>query len=835
MIPLSKINEISAARNDRQAIVTQDLIITWREFGHYVSKIINKLIEFNENNELNTICFVSPNRYELILLSAAAATLKITFVGLDYSQSSENIVKMIDSANCDLLVISSAFFSEEGLDIKNISRGLPVIDLDNRHYDASNFNSFIDSVALSNPAIPDRPFRSVSFTSGTSGVPKLVLRNKSFDGRRFSYFTSRFGFNSEDRHLLAMPLYHAAGGGWARLFLYLGATLVIAPPNNPREIAKLLRSEWITTSAITPPLLNSAINYADKMNIDLTPNKLRFVLVGGKHFSKEDKLASIKMLGPVVYEYYGSTETGVNTIATPHDLMTNPLSVGRPYDGNDIKVLDSSNRPLPSGVIGRVAVASYMNMDGYNIHSENNKVIINGSKYLITSETGRLDDDGRLFLMNRSQGSSQLDLYAMENEVKGIQDVLDVAVIPSKVNSQSVSCAVVLKSTDNAKLDSIKDGIIECFRSNKIKVEQISILDEIPYSPTGKVRMDKLLEKMNGPELSIEHPRPVDPEKNNLSAKKRGAGYFLGILLLLITAVSWGAMFPITKHALYTLDAVHITLIRYGAASIIFLFLLGLKEGWASLWPGRQVLKLLLFGSLGFAGFSILAFAGLAYTKAQHGAIIMSLMPLISAIMVWILQRKKPENFTILCILAAFLGVVLVVTQGKVEALSGGALIPSLSILAGAFCWVTYTIGAGYINNFSVLRYTALSAALGTLTIVAISLVSNQIGWTSSPTLRTIIQVRWELLYLVLIAGVMAVFSWNAGIKIMGPVNGVLFINLVPITAFIIGYVQGKSFNNSEIIGAGITIAALFLNNFYTRGWFFSKNRNRFPSRAIVE
>ena len=71
--------------------------------------------------------------------------------------------------------------------------------------------------------------------------------------------------------------------------------------------------------------------------------------------------------------------------------------------------------------------------------------------------------------------------------------------------------------------------------------------------------------------------------------------------------------------------------------------------------------------------------------------------------------------------------------------------------------------------------------------------------------------------YLIVIAGVIAVLSWNSGIKILGPLNGVLFINLVPITAFVIGIVQGHRFVDSELIGATITVSALIVNNISAR------------------
>ncbi len=89
------------------------------------------------------------------------------------------------------------------------------------------------------------------------------------------------------------------------------------------------------------------------------------------------------------------------------------------------------------------------------------------------------------------------------------------------------------------------------------------------------------------------------------------------------------------------------------------------------------------------------------------------------------------------------------------------------------------------------------------------------------PSFNTIYEIKYELIYLIIIAGVFAVFAWNKGIEILGPLNGVLFINLVPVTAFVIGLTNGVIFNNIEIFGMLLTIFSIIINNFAIR--FFNR------------
>jgi drug/metabolite transporter (DMT)-like permease len=90
-------------------------------------------------------------------------------------------------------------------------------------------------------------------------------------------------------------------------------------------------------------------------------------------------------------------------------------------------------------------------------------------------------------------------------------------------------------------------------------------------------------------------------------------------------------------------------------------------------------------------------------------------------------------------------------------------------------------------------------------------------GFAQLPSIATVWSLRLEFFYLIVISAVMSVLFWNAGIKQVGALNGILFINLVPITAFIVALLQGHVFSPAEAAGALITITALVLNNLSAR------------------
>lgn len=288
--------------------------------------------------------------------------------------------------------------------------------------------------------------------------------------------------------------------------------------------------------------------------------------------------------------------------------------------------------------------------------------------------------------------------------------------------------------------------------------------------------------------------------------------------LLLAATLSWGGMFPVAKNALTTIDPYYMTLVRYGLAALLFPVLLALGEGRRAFSAEGRAPTLFFLGALGFAGFNLLAFAALVHTRPEHGAVIMGTMPMITVLVSWLLKGERPRLFTLAMVFLAFAGVFLVTTGGHpAEAFAGGAAKWDLLFLAGAFCWVSYTMGAQLFPAWSPLRYTTITCAFGATAIGAVTLVLTLRHNISVPSFDALVNLRWTIAYLVIPGALVAVLSWNTGIRILGAVNGVLFINFVPITAFVIGLALGHAFNAGEVIGALLVITALVVNNLHLR------------------
>src|SRR3954452_11834934 len=146
----------------------------------------------------------------------------------------------------------------------------------------------------------------------------------------------------------------------------------------------------------------------------------------------------------------------------------------------------------------------------------------------------------------------------------------------------------------------------------------------------------------------------------------------VGALLATMTAVAWGGQFVVGKSALGTVDAFPLTTVRYALAAALWLFLLAVVEGRRSLRLEGRGQRLFWLGTLGFAGFNLLAYTGLAHARPQSASLIVALAPLLTALVVWRRTRIRPSNATFGLLGLALAGVVLVISGGHPSSIVDG-------------------------------------------------------------------------------------------------------------------------------------------------------------------
>jgi drug/metabolite transporter (DMT)-like permease len=292
----------------------------------------------------------------------------------------------------------------------------------------------------------------------------------------------------------------------------------------------------------------------------------------------------------------------------------------------------------------------------------------------------------------------------------------------------------------------------------------------------------------------------------------------IGLLLTLAAAVVFGTQFPIAKAAFRAVDPLNLTAFRFLGAVLLMLVLLGWREGQSALRYDGRARQTAALGLAGMLASPLLIFGGLMLTRPEVAAVVVATQPAMTAIAEWLMHRRRPPPFTIVCIAVAFVGVFTVVTRWSVSlAPHGLELLGDLMVLAGAFAWVLYTMSAARMRGWSVLRFTTLAMLPAAIASCAIALAAAAAGLVTFPSMDRWLAVWPHLAWLTLFGVVVSMLSWTGGARRIGALNAALFLNLVPVVTFGIGWLQGRRFEPIELIGAALVIAALAANNLYVR------------------
>lgn len=282
----------------------------------------------------------------------------------------------------------------------------------------------------------------------------------------------------------------------------------------------------------------------------------------------------------------------------------------------------------------------------------------------------------------------------------------------------------------------------------------------------------------------------------------------------LTAAVAWGLMFPVAAGIVDRIDAFNLTGLRYLGASAIFLALLWVVEGRRAISYEGRFLHLWWLGTLGFAGFNLLAFLALEFTEPQNAALIVATAPLVTVLVRWGRDGIRPPRVVTALIVVALVGVSTVLGKGDPTVLvTGGFNIGDALVLGGVISFVFYTLGASDYSHMSPLRYTALTAPAGLLTILGVTAVADLAGWRTLPSGGDVGAEWLGIVYVIVAGGVIGVLAWNQGVRKLGPPVAALFMNLVPVTAFAVQIARGYEPAAGELVGAVVTIGAIVAAN----------------------
>ncbi|HEX7883388.1 MAG TPA: AMP-binding protein, partial [Afipia sp.] len=180
------------------------------------------------------------------------------------------------------------------------------------------------------PALPQP--QNMIYTSGTTGHPKGVKRYAPTPDQTASIESMRaliYGLKPGVRALLPGPLYHSAPNAFGLRAGRLGDLLVIMPRFDAEEFLRIIDQQKIDNVFMVPTMFTRLLKLPEHVRQSYDVSSLRHVIHAAAPCPADVKRAMIAWFGPVIYEFYGSTESGAVTFANSEDALKKPGTVGK--------------------------------------------------------------------------------------------------------------------------------------------------------------------------------------------------------------------------------------------------------------------------------------------------------------------------------------------------------------------------------------------------------------------------------------------------------------------------------------------------------------------------
>lgn len=354
------------------------------------------------------------------------------------------------------------------------------------------FSALFGRAAFTRVSKHERLGTTIVYTSGTTGKAKGAVRDMSTLGIGvLGRLLDAIPLMHSDIQLLTCPLYHSLGQAFAMLQMAVGATIEIMPQFDPADAVESIARRKITTLVMVPTMLRGLMDLPPAV-LDRYPlDSVRVIVSGAAHLPQELRERIIKRFGPVLYDLYGSTETGIVSIADSEEMLTKPGTIGRPFPGNRVRIVGEGGTALPANESGELYVKNDHTISGYFRNTKaTNDAQIDG--YFSVGDIARVDDDGYIFLEDRRHDmviSGGVNIYPKE-----IEDVLlrhaqvkDVAVfgVPDDKWGESV-IAVVVPSDGMPDEDDLRSHCRNLLARFKVP-KRFIFIDDLPKGNTGKV------------------------------------------------------------------------------------------------------------------------------------------------------------------------------------------------------------------------------------------------------------------------------------------------------------------------------------------------------------
>jgi len=344
------------------------------------------------------------------------------------------------------------------------------------------------------------------YTSGTTSRPKAVMLTNANFVYGSEIFRAATGLRREDRHLIALPLYHSAAqchALWPSVIT--GCSVSILSRFSASRFFEQATTHGGTMAALFGAPLRMLLNQPERAT-DRT-HRLRNVTYA-QNLTPAQYEDWHRRFGAPLQQLWGMTEICALPIMSPLREERRLMAMGRPVLGYEVKIVDESGQELPPHVPGQLIVRGIPGrslMKGYLKDSAaTDKTLrqMQGATWLFSGDTATYDEDGFFYFIDRNsdmikRSGLNISTSEIESVIAALDGVADVCVcgLPDPTRDESVAAVIVRKPETQLTPDEVRSHCAEHLAAHKVP-ERIEFFEILPRTSVGKVRKNIVREQL---------------------------------------------------------------------------------------------------------------------------------------------------------------------------------------------------------------------------------------------------------------------------------------------------------------------------------------------------
>jgi len=487
---------------DKTALIHGPKQLTYGQFNVRANRMANALgkLGIRPGDNVAILLYNTPEFYETLFacFKAGCGTVPINF-----RLHPKEFAFIINHSRAKAVILSQEFNASIRQVRGHIPRANHLITLGGGE-ELLDYEKLIDGAGdqIDDADVDPDDLAWLFYTSGTTGVPKgAMLTHRNLLAMTMNFYADICpGFGPDDVILHAAPLSHGSGL-YGLPNIGKGALNVILESKSfdPELVFQTIERHRVTNMFAAPAMVKMMVDHPAVRQYD--HSSLRSVIYGGAPMLVEDLKQAVRTLGPCLVQLFGQGESPMTITYLPHrdhvfegtmEKEKRLASAGIPRTDVEVKIFDQNDNELPPGKIGNIVTRSDLVMKGYWRNPAATAAAIRNG-WLDTGDMGYLDDNGYLFIMDRSKDmiiSGGENIYPREIEEVLIRHpaVREVSVIgvPDAKWGEAIKAVVALvpgqTSTQNELIAFCKEHI-----ASYKKPKSVDFVEKLPKNNYGKI------------------------------------------------------------------------------------------------------------------------------------------------------------------------------------------------------------------------------------------------------------------------------------------------------------------------------------------------------------